>query len=88
MSPSSFTFKLSVPNDPDMVTLVADVARHAAGYARVAADATDAFVARARTLAAAALSSATGSATQVTVTADAGTLTLAMGDASVSQLLP
>ena len=48
MSPSSFTFKLTVPNDPEGVTVVAAVAAHAVEYAQLDAAAGAAFVERVR----------------------------------------
>ncbi len=48
MSPASFTFKLTVPNDPEGVTVFAAVAAHAVEYAKLDAAAGAAFVERAR----------------------------------------
>ena len=55
MSPSSFTFKLTVPNDPAGITVLAAVAAHAVQYANIEAGAGAAFVERVRTAANAAM---------------------------------
>ena len=48
MTPSSFTFRLTVPNDPNLAGIVAEIARHAAEYAELKGAAGDGFVERAR----------------------------------------
>lgn len=88
MSPSEFTFKLTVPNDPEGANVVAVVAAHAVEYAGIEAGAGAAFVERARNAAAAALKSAAGTHTPVVFTAAAGTLTVAFGSDTVSEPLP
>jgi hypothetical protein len=88
MSPSSFTFKLTVPNDPEGVTLVAAVAAHAVEYAKLDAAAGAAFVERARDVARTALKSATGHNCLAVFAAANGQLTLTMGAQSASQTLP
>jgi hypothetical protein len=86
MSPSSFTFKLSVPNDPDSVTIIGEVARHAAGYANIEAGAADSFAGRAKAAASKAMK--TGGATTMVVFAAAdGALTATIGGESVSESL-
>lgn len=87
MSPSAFTFKLSVPNDPGQVLLVTEVARHAATYAGLEAGAAAGFVERATAAAAAALAGGAG-AVQAVLTAADGVLTLTLGGERVSQPLP
>ena len=48
MSPSSFTFELTVPNDPEGVTVVTAVTAHAVEYANLDAGVGAAFVERVR----------------------------------------
>jgi hypothetical protein len=88
MSPSEFTFKLTVPNDPEGATVVAVVATHAVEYAKIDAGAGGAFVERVRSAAAQALKSASGTHTPVVFSAADGTLTVTFGSQSVSEPLP
>lgn len=88
MSPSSFTFKLTVPNDPEGVTVVAAVAAHAVEYAQLDAGAGAAFVTRAREAATMALKSATGHSCLAVFAAANGELTITMGSQSATQPLP
>lgn len=88
MSPSEFTFKLTVPNDPEGVTVVAAVALHAAEYANLESAAGAAFVERVRDLARHALKSATGHSCLAVFAAADGQLTVTMGGQSASQPLP
>ena len=88
MTPESFTFKLTVPNDPEGATVVALVATHAVAYAKVDAVAGEAFVATVRTTAAEALKSANGHASLAVIGAGDGHLTVAIGGQSVSTPLP
>lgn len=87
MSPASFTFKLTVPNDPEGVTVVAAVAVHAVQYANLDAAAGAAFVERVRAAASAELRSSTGHACLAVFTAANGMLTLTMGGHAASQSL-
>jgi hypothetical protein len=86
MTPSSFTFKVSVPNDPGMATVVGELAKHAADYAQLDAGKAAAFMERARALAASALNGGGGSCTAVIAAAD-GELTVTIGTESASQPL-
>jgi hypothetical protein len=86
MSPSSFTFKLSVPDDPDSTAIVAEVAKHAADYAKLDAGTAQSFAERARAAAAKALK-ASGQTTQAVFAAADGRLTLTIGGESISQPL-
>jgi hypothetical protein len=86
MSPSAFTFKLSVPNDPDSVAIIGEMAKHAAGYAKLDAAAAHSFAERARAAAVKALTP-TGQSTVAVFAAADGALTLTMGGESVSQPL-
>lgn len=88
MTPSSFTFKLTVPNDPEGVTVIAAVAAHAVEYARLDAGAGAAFVAGARGVAEQALTSASGTSCLAVFAAANGQLTMTMGGQSASQPLP
>jgi hypothetical protein len=86
MSPSSFTFKVSVPNDPGLITVVGELAKHAADYAQLDAAQAAAFMERAQALAAAALKGGAESCTAVIAAAD-GELTVTIGTESASQPL-
>jgi hypothetical protein len=88
MSPSSFTFKLTVPNDPDGATIAAGVAAHAAEYAKLPEADRAAFAARVRDFAGKALKSGTAHACQVVFAAADGRLTVTVGKDSISQPLP
>jgi hypothetical protein len=87
MSPSSFTFKLTVPNDPEGVTVVAAVAAHAVEYANLDAASGAAFVQRARDVATGALASATGHNCLAVFAAADGRLTMTMGGQTATQTL-
>ena len=86
MSPSAFTFKLSVPNDPDSTVIIGEVAKHAAEYARLDAGAAQSFSERAKTAAGKALKSS-GQTSLAVFEAAQGTLTMTIGSESVSQPL-
>jgi hypothetical protein len=87
MTPSSFTFKVSVPNDPTLASIVGELAKHAADYARLDAGAAAAFMERAQAIAARVLTSGAGAASTAVIVAADGTLTVSMGDESASQPL-
>ena len=87
MSPSSFSFKVSVPNDPGMVTVVGELAKHAADYASLDAGKTAAFVERAKALAVKAFKAGGGASCTAAIGAADGTLTITMGGESASQSL-
>jgi hypothetical protein len=86
MSPSSFTFKLSVPNDPDAAAIIGEMARHAADYAKLEAAVAQAFEERARSAATRALTSGAPTTQAVFAAAD-GALTMTIGAESVSEQL-
>jgi hypothetical protein len=90
MTPSSFSFKLTVPSDPEGASVVAVVATHAAEYSNMDKAAGDAFVDRVRATAATALKSTPGSTCLVVFAAENGQLTVTFGNHShsVSQALP
>ena len=75
MDPSSFSFKLTVPNDPTVVSIVAEMARHAADYAKLEGAAADGFVERARGAAVKALKGAPGHSCLAVFAAGDGALT-------------
>jgi len=87
MSPSSFTFNLTVPNDPEGVAVVGLVATHTVEYANLDAAAGAAFVERVRAVAAQVLEAANAPAIAVFAAAD-GELTVTIGGQTVSQPLP
>ena len=84
MSPKEFTFKLTVPRDPQMVTIVADVAGHAVSYAGMDAAVAADFITRVNAAAVVALEAPGQPALQIVVTADVASVTFAFGAASVS----
>jgi len=84
MTPQSFTFKLTVPREPQMAAIVADVAGHAVGYAEMDAATGADFVARVSAAAAVALATPGQVAVQVVVTGDAATVTFAIDQVPVS----
>lgn len=86
MTPLSFTFKLSVPNDADAVAIVGELAKHAAEYAQLDGAVAIAFSDRARSAAAKAMKAA-GTSTQAVFAATDGALTLTIGGESISQPL-
>ena len=87
MSPSSFTFKVSVPNDPRMAKVIGELAKHAAEYAQLEAGAAAAFVERAQAVAARAIKSGGGAAVTAVVAAADGTLSVTVGGESASHSL-
>lgn len=87
MNPPAFKFKLTVPNDPSLAAVVAEVAKHSAEYAKLDGAAADGFVARARDAAAKALKSASGNHCLMVFTAADGTLSVTIGSETISQPL-
>ena len=87
MTPSAFKFKLTVPNDPNLAAIVADMARHAADYANLNGAAADGFVERARGAAVKALKAGSAPHCLAVFAAADGTLTITIGDETVSQPL-
>ena len=86
MSPSSFSFKLSVPNDPDATAIIGEVARHAAEYAGLDAGAAASFAGASKSAAIKAMKG--GGATHLAVFAAAdGKLSMTIGGEAVSQPL-
>jgi hypothetical protein len=87
MSPSSFTFKLTVPNGPEGVAVVGVVATHTVEYVNLDAAAGVAFVTRVHDVAALVLEAANAPAVAVFAAAN-GEVTITIGGESVSQSLP
>lgn len=87
MSPQDFTFKLTVPADPEGATVVAVMASHAVEYATIDAARGAAFVERARSAAAAALKSSGGKHCTAVIAAAGGQLTITIGGHTVSEPL-
>ena len=88
MSPSDFTFKLTVPNDPEGAAVVAVVANHAVEYAKMDKTAGGAFVERVRSFAASTLKNSDDSHCLVLFMGADGQLTVTIGSESVSEPLP
>jgi hypothetical protein len=88
MAPDSFTFKLTVPNDPAGATVVGVVASHAATYTQLDAAKGAAFVERVKSAASHAMKAADGKPCLVVFAAEAGQLSVTIGDESVSEPLP
>lgn len=88
MSPSEFTFKLTVPADPEGASVVAVVANHAVEYTNLDKAAGAAFVEKVRAFAAGALKGATGPHCLAVFAAANGQLTVTIGGQSLSHPLP
>jgi len=84
MSPKSFTFTLTVPRDPEALTIVSVVAGHAVTYAGMDAATGADFVSRVGAAAATAIQAPDQPALQIVVTSDATALTFAIDAAAVS----
>lgn len=85
MTPSSFTFKLSVPRDPSLAVVVADLAAHAAKYAEMAAAAGKAFVGSVSEATAEELGVGDGANCPIVLVSADGELTLTIGERTISQ---
>jgi hypothetical protein len=88
MAPDSFSFKLTVPNDPEGISVLAALAVHAVEYANVDAGARDGFIARVRDAAGQAMSASTAPSCLAVIAAAGGQLTVTIGTHSASQPLP
>ena len=88
MSPSSFSFKLTIPNDPEGPTIAAGIATHAADYANLPEADRAAFVERVREFAGQSLKAATAHACLIVFAAANGQLTVTAGKDSISHPLP
>ena len=87
MTPSEFSFKLTVPNDPRMASIVGDMARHAAEYAKLEDGAAKSFCDRALAAAGNVLKGDDTQTTQAVFSAANGALTLTLGTETISALL-
>ena len=87
MTPQDFSFKLTVPADPEGATVVAVVANHAVEYTKIDAARGAAFVERARAAAAQALESSDGKHCLAVIAAADGQLTMTIGGQTVSEPL-
>ena len=87
MTPEAFSFKLTVPADPEGATVVAVMANHAVEYTKIDAARGAAFVERARAAAAQALESSGGKHCLAVIAAADGQLTMTIGGQTVSEPL-
>jgi hypothetical protein len=87
MTPSSFSFKLTVPGDPGAADIVAGVAAHAAEYANLEGAAASLFVDRVRAAVGKALNSGGSASCLAVFAAVDGHLTMTLGSETVSQPL-
>ena len=88
MTPAAFTFKLTVPNHPEGISVLAALAAHAVEYANIDAAAGAAFIERVRDAASKAMAPSTGASCLAVFNAANGQLTLTIGNQSASQPLP
>ena len=88
MNPAEFTFKLTIPNDPEGVTVIGAVAVHAVQYAGMDAATGAAFVERVRATATQALSASPGPSCLAVFAAGNGQLTVSIGQLSATEPLP
>ena len=87
MTPQAFSFKMTVPNDPESVSVAAVVAAHAAEYAKLPAEAGAAFVERVRAAAVPVLTGGDGH-TLIVFAAEGGRLVVTIGVTAVYDPLP
>jgi hypothetical protein len=92
MTPRDFSFKVTLPADPEGATIVAVLAGHAVDYVGFDGVVSKAFVERARAAALKALNAMHGAGPRqgclAVVAAANGQLTVTIGSESVSQPLP
>lgn len=74
MTPSSFTFTLSLPRDSRLAAVVRDLAQHAVGYAEVDAELGEGFVDRVNALATRHLAAGGGASCDIIYGCDQGVL--------------
>ena len=84
MTPSEFRFKLSVPNDPQMASIVGEMARHAAEYAKLEDGPAASFCDRALAAASKVLKGDNTKTTLAVFAAANGALTLTLGAETIS----
>jgi hypothetical protein len=85
MTPSSFTFKLTLPRDPSLGDIVSDVAAHAVIYTEMEQAAGVEFVKRVAAAASAELAAAGAGHCPIVVTSADGELRLTIGSQTISQ---
>lgn len=78
MSPNQFTFKLTVPRDPQVAAIITELATHAVTYGEIDAAVGAEFVTRVGAAAARALASTMPDSLHVVVSNDATALTVAL----------
>ena len=88
MTPAVFSFKLTVPRDPALAEVVADLVRHAVGYAGLNHEAGAAFVARASAATAVELAAGATPSCPVVIAAEGGELRITVGSQTLSQPIP
>jgi len=88
MSPHAFSFKLTVPNDPAAVSIIAAVVAHAVEFAAIDLNKRPAFIERVQLAAEQTLAIQTGSHSPVEITAAQGRLTVTIGSHAESESLP
>jgi hypothetical protein len=88
MSPHAFSFKLTVPNDPAAVPVIAAVVAHAVEFAELDPAKRRAFTERVQSAAEKALANHTHSHSPVEVSAADGRLTVTIGTHAESESLP
>ena len=88
MTPTAFTFKLTVPNDPEGASIVAIMAAHAVEYAAIDASAGAAFIEKVRAVALTVLKGDDPMECPVVFSAESGRLTVTLDGQSLSEPLP
>jgi len=88
MSPHAFSFKMTVPNDPAAVPIIAAVAAHAVEFAAIDPARRTAFIERVQLAAEKALAIHTHTHSPVEFTAAHGRLTVTIGSHAESESLP
>jgi len=87
MTPEAFTFKLTVPRDPALGAIVADVAAHAVTYAEMDTAEGAAFVRNVAAASAAELRAEGPTHCLIVITCAGGELRLTIGNQTLSQKL-
>ena len=85
MTPAEFKFKLSVPRDPALADVVADVVSHAVIYAGLDQEAGAAIAAKARAATATELVAGASPSCPVVIAAADGELRITIGSQTISQ---
>jgi hypothetical protein len=85
MKPALFSFKLTVPCDPALADVVADVVGHAVNYAGLTPEAGAELAAKARAVTAAELAAGVTPSCPVVIAAADGELRITIGSQTISQ---